>query len=105
MTTLTCPTFHYNFPSIGHKGPEDRVQVQNRPIDLIPTIFRKDITAWICQNLATKHLQSVVNEQIEAKSSECSGSYKRHNHNSVGKGEEKMDAERGEWERATWPSG
>ena len=55
--------------------------------------------------MATKHFQSVVNEQIEAKSSECCGSYKRHNHNSVGKGEEKMDAERGEWERATWPSG
>lgn len=56
-TILICPTFHYDFPSIGHKGPKDRVQVQNRPIDLIPTIFRKDITAWICQNLATKHLQ------------------------------------------------
>lgn len=93
--------FSLNFTSIGHNGPKDRVQVQNRPIDLIPTIFRKDITAWICQNLSTKHLQSV--EQIEAKSPECSGCYKRDNHNSVRKGEEKMDGERGEWEKR--PSG
>ena len=53
---LMCPTLHYNFPLRGHKGPKDRVQVQNRAIDLIPTIFWKDITAWICQNLATKQL-------------------------------------------------
>ena len=86
-----CPTLHYNFPLRGHKGPKDRVQVQNRAIDLIPTIFWKDITAWICQNLATKQLQPV--DQIEAKSPECSGSYKHDNHKRVGKGEKKMDGE------------